>query len=492
MIEAASAQLHGELTRLAHRVGPELAAAAFARGLAVTTQDGGTRPIPIAALPVVLEGDEIVRRQRLAAQLSSAGLKMARAALAHAELRSRVLGALSPLEAELAVLRPVTLLATTRVDFLEGATLQALELNATIPAMQGYSDIAAEAFLDVVGQAAGASEATVARWRANNGSNARALFDALCAGYARVRPGQLPARLALLCRRHDAQLTELCYLRDRVRSFGLEADVIHPDQIADDDAAVRVGGRRYDLVYRHLFVRRVEQQGFAGAGAARRLLADDNGRRAVLLNPPASHVEVKTVFALLSSSVGDHALARAASLTDDERAAVVAAVPWTRALGDEDVLARVVGEPDRFVLKRAWDYGGRAVFIGRERDEPGFAARVRAAWPDADPSWSSVCARAGADLRGGGFVVQQLVDAAPSPNLLCEATGVTAAALTVDFSAYASVGLDVEPRWGAVCRGAPSRIVNIVGGGGVVPVLRADVARELAAALATNGQAQLP
>ncbi|OGQ14504.1 MAG: hypothetical protein A2138_20405, partial [Deltaproteobacteria bacterium RBG_16_71_12] len=459
---------------------------------AVTTPDGGTRPIPIALVPVVLDAGELRRRQRLAAHLSSAGLKMARAALAHPALRARLLGALSPLEAELAALRPVTLLATTRVDFLEGATLQALELNATIPAMQGYSDIAAQAFFDVVGAAAGASEPTIARWRAANGSNARALFDALCAGYARVRPGRAPTRAALLCRRHDAQLSELCHLRDRVRSFGLDADIVYPDQLADDDEAVRVGELRYDLVYRHLFVRRLEEQGFAGAAAARRLLLEENGRRAVVLNPAASHVEVKAVFALLSSSVEDDALAAHAGLTDEERAAIAVTVPWTRALADDGVLALVVADPDRFVLKRAWDYGGRAVFIGRDRTEPGFAERVRVAWPDADTSWASTCARAAADPRGGGFVVQELVEATPGPNLLCDPRGVTPAALTVDFSAYASVGLDVEPPWGAVCRGAPSRIVNIVGGGGVVPVLRADVARELAAALATGPDAQAP
>lgn len=476
--------LHAALSRTIPDLAPELARAAFRRGLAVTDRHGGTRPIPIAALPVVLDDVELDRRMRLATLLASACLKMANAALAGAELRASLLGALSPLEAELAAAAPLERLATTRVDLFEGSTLQALEVNATIPAMQGYSDIAAEALLDVVGAAAGVSDAVLTRWRAANGSNARALFEALRAGYASVRPGRTPERVALLARRHDAQLTELCFLRDRFRGFGVDAEVVHPDQLAGDDDAVRVDGRRYDLVYRHLFVRRLEEPGFPGAGQALRLLREQNGARAVLLNPPASHVEVKSVFALLSRSQDEHELAALARLTDDERAAVDQAVPWTRELRGDGVVARVTADPDAYVLKRAWDYGGRAVLIGRERDEPGFAERVRAAWADADPSWPSVCARAAADRRGGGFVVQRLIEAPTLPNLLCSESGATPARLTVDFSAYASVGLAVDPPWGAVCRGAPSRIVNIVGGGGVVPVLRAQVAQELADALA--------
>ncbi len=39
----------------------------------------------------------------------------------------------------------------------------------------------------------------------------------------------------------------------------------------------------------------------------------------------------------------------------------------------------------------------------------------------------------------------------------------------VDYSAFASVGLEPEPAWGGVVRASASRIVNIQGGGGVLP-----------------------
>jgi hypothetical protein len=36
-----------------------------------------------------------------------------------------------------------------------------------------------------------------------------------------------------------------------------------------------------------------------------------------------------------------------------------------------------------------------------------------------------------------------------------------------------------QPIWGGVCRGSLSQIVNIVGGGGVLPLLTAEVAAKL-------------
>jgi hypothetical protein len=60
--------------------------------------------------------------------------------------------------------------------------------------------------------------------------------------------------------------------------------------------------------------------------------------------------------------------------------------------------------------------------------------------------------------------------------------------LFVDFSAFASVQPGRPPNWGGVCRGSVSQIVNIVGGGGVLPLLTSEVAEKLHTAF----RAQLP
>jgi hypothetical protein len=63
--------------------------------------------------------------------------------------------------------------------------------------------------------------------------------------------------------------------------------------------------------------------------------------------------------------------------------------------------------------------------------------------------------------------------------VLCSGNSTEVVGLYVDFSAYASVGLGKQPNWGGVCRGSLSQIVNIVGGGGVLPLLTEEVAGSL-------------
>lgn len=475
------------LRRDAKRFGPKLASLALSRGLAVTKLDGTRVPIPVTATPVIIEADELARRQRLAAHLASAGLKMARHVLT-GPLRPVVYDGLSPLEQALAdaTVAKLDRLVTTRVDFFVGDKPWALELNATIPAMQAYSDIAVGAFLEAVGDWWGVPAHARNRWQANNGSNALALFRALLRGYGEVRRGRQPERIAILTRRNDAQLSELQYLRERFEEWGPPTDIVYPDQLSGDDA-VRANGQAYDFVYRHLFVRRLEEPTMQGADYVKALLAEPNGKRAVVLNPPASQVEVKAVFAYLSAALEDAALAKGAGLAQDELAAIHESVPWTRVFRGPELLAQVAQAPKDYVLKRSWDYGGRAVFVGKSVGTPGFDERVKAAY-GTTLDWPALCARAEADRHGGGFVVQRLVETTTEPHLICSGDIQTEADLYVDFSCYASVGLEEQPKWGGVCRGSISHIVNIVGGGGVLPLLTVETAK----LLWTAYQAELP
>ncbi len=472
--------------------GSALARSAFGRGLAVTKSDGSTRPIPITATPVIAERRQIEQLAQLSARLSSAALKMARAVLG-SEDRELLAGALSPLERQLALrtYEAAQRLATTRVDYFlrtpEGLP-SALEINATIPAMQGYSDIAAEAFLRWIGGHASLAPAAIDDLVRRNGSNARALYRALLDGFALERGRKRPERIGLLCRRNDAQITELAYLAQRFEELGTEADVLFPEGLSGEHE-VRARGKRYDLIYRHLFVRRLEE---SPAPYVLDLFDEVPGRRAVVLNPPASHVEVKTTFALLSQASQEPKLADRAGLDPDELQAAKDAIPWTRLFRPgpasdqsgrrvDDLVELVASHPERFVLKRAWDYGGKAVFIGPSSSEESFAERTRAAFGTA-LRWSELCHRAAEDRVGGGFIVQAMVEALPQSHLLCTSDGSSAQELYVDFSAYASVGLGSSPDWGGVCRGSPSHIVNIVGGGGVLPLIAREVADALLAA----------
>src|SRR6266849_10254522 len=83
------------LRRIAASDGVTLAHSAYARGLAVTSLDGSTRPIPITATPVIIDATQIRQRANLSARLSSAAVKMARSILAGPD-RELIAGALAP------------------------------------------------------------------------------------------------------------------------------------------------------------------------------------------------------------------------------------------------------------------------------------------------------------------------------------------------------------------------------------------------------------
>jgi hypothetical protein len=470
----------------ASRFGPGLAEDACARGLAVTRLDGSIRPIPVTATPVILPKDEILRRATVSTLLSRAALKMSRTVLAGPD-RELLLSALSPLERRLAedTFAQVSMLATTRVDYFVAGTPFALEVNATIPAMQGYSDIAANAFIEHVGRYAGIEDRRIADLQARNGSNALALYRALIESYAAQRDGAMPERILLLCRRNDAQISEQRYLAERFTELGTEAEVVHPDELSGEDV-IQARGRSWDLVYRHLFARRLEE---TPNPFVENFFRTFYKWRTVLLNPPSAQVEVKTTFALLSRALVEPPLAEAAGLEKDELLAIADLVPWTRLLragpalapgGEhvEDLVAYVAAHPDRFVIKRAWDYGGKAVFVGQMLGTPQFEERVQAAY-GAALDWAALCARAANDPTGGGFVVQEYVESKPEPHVLCTTEGVHEAELYVDFSAYGTVAPGRMPQWGGVCRGSVSPIVNIVGGGGVLPLITSEVAERL-------------
>lgn len=466
--------------------GSSLAERAAHAGLAVTQPDGTRRPIPIGALPVILSDEEIAHRTALAAHLVSATAKAARWRMASSR-RDAVLSALGSAEQRLvqATWNGAADLAVARVDFLGSPKLHALEVNATIPAMQGYSDIAAEAWLATVA----AGRADLQQLMAANGSNALALLHALADLYAQARADEL-ASIGLLCRRGDAQLTELEYLRERFRAAGLKVHIVHPDELTWQRGYLVHQGQPFQLLYRHLFLSRLDATPAPELEAA---ITASARHGTVVLNRPAPHLEMKSTLALLSFSAESPELAPTIGLTEVERQAIRSAVPWTRSLGvdpldaglDGDTFTKVCANPAAYVLKRSWSYGGNEVFVGRAHDTDAFWSRVQATYPDVN-RWADLLDRARQDPHGGGYVVQRAVPRVLSEQVLCTPMATHRASVVTDYAAYASIG--TMPKWSGVCRAATSDVVNIVGGGAVVPILR----REVADRLVGSSQALLP
>lgn len=478
--------LHALHTHARERVGVEgcaFARRAFNAGLAVTRVDGeheSTVPIPVGALPVILDAGEMTRRTQLARRLASATRKAARWRLA-GDAREATLRALGPVERRLVeATAPLDVpLAVARVDFLGDAPPMALEVNTTIPAMQAYSDIAAEAWM----RSFCAGHPRLDRLVAANGSNASALIGALGEIHRQGR-GREPVHVGVMCRRGDAQITELRHIVRCMLEHGWDAVLVHPDQLAWRDRRLHADSTALDLVYRHVFLSRLDA---ATATSVETAIAAAGESLTLVLNGPGPHLEMKSTLALLSLACENAALAAAIGLTDDECDAVLGQVPWTRTLEEtptrdaRDSLERVIADPDAFVLKRSWSYGGNEVFVGRTRHEAGFRERASASFPGVG-DWEDLCRRAALDARAGGFVVQRLVPTSRAPQWVCTPDAVRELDVITDYAAFASVGVDAP--WSGVCRASSSEIVNIVGGGGLVPLLRRDVADALAEGLA--------
>lgn len=271
-----------------------------------------------------------------------------------------------------------------------------------------------------------------------NPRNAEWLADALLAA---ARSRKKPLRVQLLHREGDPQKSELQGLAAILDARGIEARTCTPaDVVLDGDAR--------GVLYRHLFARYVEPASPLG-----RAFLDP--QKHGIWNRVDGWLETKGLFAELSL-----AGPRAGFLTAEEREATAALVPWTRLL--DDIEDAALGGGDAYVLKKSHDYGGKSVVIGREVGASAFGQALARARADEPASW----------------VAQELVDAPAIDRFLCVEAGARRLSLHLDISTYASL-IPGVPDGGSVCRAAPGRVVNIVGGGGVAPLFADDVLADL-------------
>jgi hypothetical protein len=408
---------------------------------------------------------------------------------ARAPLKQRLFGAFTALEAEAlgATWRKSEQLATVRVDFLvdTAGRARALEVNSTIPAMQGYSDAVAAAFIRAVAAARAMPAARTEALVDDNGRNSDDLLASLLAHHERIggRSGGGQS-IAIVARSGDAQYGELRHYVRRWEALGHRVFIATPEVVRIVDGRAVVDDVIPDLIYRHIFARRLDP----ASDFARMCLEPE---RFHVFNPISSHLEVKAMLGLLSAAAVDDAAAARIGLDEDERQAVAQSVPWTRLFqhgatsgpGGEtiDELAAWVRAHGRaLVLKRSWDYGGKGVYLGNELAEGASAeTRLRALLgraPAESIGWDTLVEFALADRDA--WVVQELVTALPERLLRVDDSGVEARDLYVDLSAFTNVGDAPRPSGGAV-RASESRIVNILGGGGLQPLVREDVLQRL-------------
>jgi hypothetical protein len=433
------------------RVGKAAAERAWAGGMTVLRPDGSVVPIPLVAEPEVLSREALAAAAREAQLILSGAVKLARALLASGDARDRaaLVEPFSGLEAEAMgrLFEAPLPVMVARVDFLvpaDGGAPRALELNATIPAMPAYADLAAHAWISAAARERGLSPRAERALLARCGSHMERLREALVAvhrarGGTRERPS-----IAVVSRPGDAQVGELRRLVAHLRQMGHAAEHLVPETCEPE---------RWDVLYRHVWAHRVDP-----AAPFARALRDPV--KYPLVNPVNGMLEAKALFARLSECAEDGALAARAGLDEAERAAA-GRLPRTRRL-DAALAPRLLAEREAWVLKRSWDYGGKSVHLGGELSPQAWAKAVEDALVDA---------------RGGGFVAQERIFAARRPATRITPEGITRGELYRDLSTYCGLGPSRPD--GSVVRAAASPIVNILGGGGLAPVVPADVAEVL-------------
>lgn len=445
MTDIASAPFSGE--ELA-RVGREAAEAAWKGGMTVLKPDGTVVPIPLVAEPAVFTRAELDRLAAEASAILSGCAKLARSLLTFGDQRDReaLLGPFDGLEAE-AMARlfdeAPSPAVVARVDFLRpegGAEAKALELNATIPAMPAYADLAAHSWIRAAARARGLTPREADDLIALCGSNMEEFRATLQSHYQSCGGRKARPSIAIVARPGDAQIGELRRLAAHFRQMGHDTENLTPDTCEPE---------RWDFLYRHVWAHNTPP----GSPFARALRAPG---KFALANPVNGLLEAKALFARFSECAEDDLLAKRAGLTEAERAAA-RRLPWTRRL-DGSQVPRLLADRGQFVIKRSWDYGGKSVHLGAELSPEG---------------WRQAIEGALADTRGGGFIVQERIFAGWQAATRIAPDGSTQVNLVRDVSTYAGLG-SIHPR-GSVVRAAASPIVNILGGGGLAPVLPAEV-----------------
>lgn len=435
------------------------------------------RPVDIATTltPDLVSRSVAETRGRDAAAVLEGVVLTARRVLgepAEQALAEQLFGHFGPLEkAGLARWREAEDVTIARVDWFVDADgrHRALELNATIPAMQAYSDAAAIAWLETLGAEAGLTSERIRHLAERNGSNADALRRSIVAHGESTRPHP---SIAIVHRKGDPQIKELEALQRRFIEAGHDTWLGIDAEVALEEGQVTVGGRRPDLLFRHIFARRIV------AGSALDAIARGAGQPR-MQNPVNGHLEVKGLLAELSRRVDDHDSA-SLGLSDETLEVLARVLPWTRLLApgvtrgpdgsSADLVAMVEATPEAFVLKRSWDYGGKSVLIGRDV----LASEGR-------ESWVTRVKQAVADTPGS-WVVQQHIDSPRRRHLVLGEADPQWEEVYVDASTFTASGTRDVPG-GGVSRFARSGVVNIAGGGGVAPLILDDVAEEIARAL---------
>lgn len=361
-------------------------------------------------------------------------------------------------------------LAIGRVDlFFDPQTqhqdeeLKIIEVNCTIPAMAAYSDMVNQ------GYQAGLGEPQ------KGGSNSLDLLRSLLDHYQKLGGVKKQLLIALVARKDDSQMAELLWLKKTWESQQHQCVICSPDELGIQESALIFEGQAIDLVYRHIFAASLdEKSAFAQACL--------KPHRFKILNPISGHMEAKGFISELSRIAQIDQLSISVGLDTKERQAIERRIPWSRLILPRsdtlpnhdhvsDLLQWLKANPQDLVIKHHVGYGGYDVVIGDEFDSKlGQQKIARIMKSSKSVTWSDFIDHC-ASLRSGLWMVQKRLQGRRQLISYLDSAGKSVQnTCTIDASLFFNYGIDFQMN-GATSRFSPGTIVNIAGGGGLMPVL---------------------
>jgi hypothetical protein len=330
---------------------------------------------------------------------------------------------------------------TSRLDsFITTEGYRFVELNAESPAGIAYNEVLVDIFLELP-----VVKRFQERWHLRRFRARERLLETLIACHREKGGKEERPTIAIVDYEEVPTRSEHHLFRDFFESKGYPALVCDPRHLVYEGGQLRHDGTTIHIVYKRLltneFLEKVDE--------LQPLLQAIRDRAVTVVNPfRCKPIHKKAIFAVLTD---DDVLP---FLTDPERRAIAAHVPWTRRVREGhttrhgqrvDLVEHARANRHELVLKPNDEYGGKGVFIG---------------WEASETEWEEALAMA---LRAS-YVVQEKVDLQRqtfpelSPDLRFRD-------LVVDLDPFVFQG-EVE---GFLTRLSGTSLANVTSGGGQVP-----------------------
>jgi len=333
--------------------------------------------------PLFITEQDETRIRTFAETLAVLGERVVEAAMAQPALLDEL--GLRPEERRLISIEPGYGRASTssRVDaFLLPDALEAAEYNAESPAGFGYTERLARVFERLP---------VMARFRERFEVEAyaltQALLEALLASYREWGGTASPPVIGIVDFRGVPTWSEFEILQERFTDLGVPTIVCDPRDLEFDGGALRLEGRKIDLLYRRVLINDIT----AHPAECEALVRACEARAVCMANSFRCKIpHKKAFFAILTDE-------RFAGLfSDEERAMVAAHVPWTRVVGETktahggrtiDLVPFIRERRAELVLKPNDEYGGAGVTLGWESSEAAWDGVLQEALGAAPGTW---------------------------------------------------------------------------------------------------------